>query len=560
MSVSETPWYQVGPHGYFDLVRLARRGRNTAVRVGYLVALLGVLMVAYESAARAVIRHQVSATGQLVMRSQTEVGINHNALIAERFCIAILVLQNVAVLVLTPLYMASSIHEERDRRTFTLLFTTHLSAREIVLGKWLSRSAHIGGVLLAGLPVLGLVQLWGGIDMAMIVANYVNTAVLILSIGAFSILIAVRSRSVFRAVGGIYATFCLTLILVCSPSEIGLNGFFLLVSPYWDNSASQATLWAKLAVCISLHLGLTVFFLWRAIRAVESMRTEETPPLDQPDELAIEPNHNRFWKWPAIGGAALVWKECYLDRTAAYAIPLFLFPYSVIIFNVYMVIWLSNTNKHDTKETYSIEGILEAIIYGAFGSYVIGLAIRMAGCIVRERQRQTLESLLMLPITRSEFLWQKLLGNLKRYRVWLSAVIFPALVLLAFAKGYWPAALALPIVFLVHLAFFAGFGLLISIMCRSTVIAHVILGVFLLVIMGSPLLASTFLRLEGPYADVLYGVNPLLAWHTILEHWWHREQIDFAAEIVTCTLLYSAAAIFVWWLAWRRFERNPAGL
>jgi hypothetical protein len=37
--VSPARWFHVGPHGYCDLVRLARRGRTTIVRVLYVLAL-----------------------------------------------------------------------------------------------------------------------------------------------------------------------------------------------------------------------------------------------------------------------------------------------------------------------------------------------------------------------------------------------------------------------------------------------------------------------------------------------------------------------------------------
>jgi hypothetical protein len=66
--------------------------------------------------------------------------------------------------------MAASIQEERD--------TTHLPAREIVLGKWLSRCVYVGMVLLAGLPVLTAVPLWGGIAMVTIAANFLHTGIL----------------------------------------------------------------------------------------------------------------------------------------------------------------------------------------------------------------------------------------------------------------------------------------------------------------------------------------------------------------------------------------------
>ena len=38
-SLSPTRWCQVGPHAYYDLVRLARRGRTAQVRVLYILAL-----------------------------------------------------------------------------------------------------------------------------------------------------------------------------------------------------------------------------------------------------------------------------------------------------------------------------------------------------------------------------------------------------------------------------------------------------------------------------------------------------------------------------------------
>lgn len=42
---ARAPGYQAGPHGYFELVRLARRGHNMLVRILYVLALLAVLWV-----------------------------------------------------------------------------------------------------------------------------------------------------------------------------------------------------------------------------------------------------------------------------------------------------------------------------------------------------------------------------------------------------------------------------------------------------------------------------------------------------------------------------------
>src|SRR6266852_3891702 len=46
-SIAEPRWYHIGPHGFYDLVRLARRGRSTLVRVAYVLTLFAALAVVY---------------------------------------------------------------------------------------------------------------------------------------------------------------------------------------------------------------------------------------------------------------------------------------------------------------------------------------------------------------------------------------------------------------------------------------------------------------------------------------------------------------------------------
>src|SRR5262249_57528128 len=86
-----------------------------------------------------------------------------------------------------------------------LLFTTHLSDREIVLGKLFGRLTHLGGVLLAGLPVLCILELWGGIGPVVIVAGFAVTALTLLSVGSVCILISVFTRHSLKALVISYA-------------------------------------------------------------------------------------------------------------------------------------------------------------------------------------------------------------------------------------------------------------------------------------------------------------------------------------------------------------------
>ena len=110
--------------------------------------------------------------------------LNDLAGLSNRFAYTLFVVQNLAIAVLTLRRIsASAIAEEKERRTLELLFTTQLSDTEIVLGKLTSRIIHLFGFVLAGVPVLVLVQFWGGIDMLLIAGNLANTLLNILRIG-----------------------------------------------------------------------------------------------------------------------------------------------------------------------------------------------------------------------------------------------------------------------------------------------------------------------------------------------------------------------------------------
>src|SRR5262249_5266103 len=94
---------------------------------------------------------------------------------AERFFNVFMVLQFSLVMLLTPVYAASSIAEEKDRKTLEYLLATDLRNREIVLGKLLSRLAILTLTVLTGLPVLSVVQFLGGVDPDLLLAGFVAT-------------------------------------------------------------------------------------------------------------------------------------------------------------------------------------------------------------------------------------------------------------------------------------------------------------------------------------------------------------------------------------------------
>src|SRR5438270_3573618 len=116
----------VGPLFFYDLVRLARRGRSILLRVTYALALFAALFVAYQ------IRFPTHDLLTAPLASPKSVPPGELSQLAGHFVFSIFLVVTAAIFVLTPAYLAGAVAEEKERRTLELLFTTHLSDGEIV--------------------------------------------------------------------------------------------------------------------------------------------------------------------------------------------------------------------------------------------------------------------------------------------------------------------------------------------------------------------------------------------------------------------------------------------
>jgi ABC-type transport system involved in multi-copper enzyme maturation permease subunit len=116
-------------------------------------------------------------------------------------------LQLTLMLFFAPLAAASAVAHEKDRRTFLLLLMTDLSDVEIVLGKLAASLLQILTLLLAGVPVLVLCALLGGISFGQVANLFAVTASSGLAGGALGLLIALWRDRTFQSLS-------LTLLMV----------------------------------------------------------------------------------------------------------------------------------------------------------------------------------------------------------------------------------------------------------------------------------------------------------------------------------------------------------
>jgi ABC-type transport system involved in multi-copper enzyme maturation permease subunit len=617
----------LGPLFFHDLVRLARRSRGNLLRCLFALTLLAVLGLVY---AQRFPNHDLFA---LTVSSGPSLPIPELARFAEAFAAACLTVQGAAVLLLTPAYLAGAIAEEKDRRSLDALLTTPLHDHEIVLGKLLGRLAHVAGVLLTGLPVLALTQVWGGVDLAVLLAAWVVTALTLLSVGSLSILCSVLARSQLTAVLSAYGVLLVWHLLasnlgcLCLPTSFGASpiGFMLELdwrgaSQGWMGTGTASGLsagdpigtlmtmvtyyavihgmitllctgWAILQLRPFIHwpyhgfgspqlprLVLTQEIAAKPAEGESSAPRSEPPPAEKvvsPWVLGVSRTEDRLAALDPlrlVADSPLLWKELHHGTeatSASYMRPLALILvlyFQLLVPGTFLAVLLTQSK---TLAVYraAANPLIRLVSFLLMGVWCLNLAFRAAGTVSRERQQQTLDSLLTLPMSRDAILFAKWLGSALRLRslgyclavFWMLGTMTGTLHPLA--------GLLLPLACALHLAFLTSMGIFLSVACRTTLWSHFLMAVVLLVVFLGPW--CFLLYSPVPQApDLTYlllgkGLNPLHTWYFLGFSWdehaiWTGDDGPFALTLVSTLagmFLFATMAWGLWLAACWRFRR-----
>src|SRR5437879_9111836 len=143
----------LGPIFLRECLTLPRRQRHYVMRTAY----LGSLWILGLTAWQVVIGWEQTAT------------LGDNARFGLILFEVLAYVQLTLLLFFAALSAASTIAQEKDRRTFLLLLLTDLRNYEIVLGTLLGSLLQIGLFLAGTIPVMGLLLLLGGIDYRQII-------------------------------------------------------------------------------------------------------------------------------------------------------------------------------------------------------------------------------------------------------------------------------------------------------------------------------------------------------------------------------------------------------
>lgn len=111
-----------------------------------------------------------------------------SAAIGQGIFAALLMLMTLQVVFLAPSATAGSISLEREKQTLDLLVTTPISSFAIVVGKLLSALVWVFLLILASLPLMAAVFVYGGIGPEGVLAGYIVLVATSFGLGSFGIL------------------------------------------------------------------------------------------------------------------------------------------------------------------------------------------------------------------------------------------------------------------------------------------------------------------------------------------------------------------------------------
>lgn len=175
-----------GPVLFYEVIRSARQGRYFLLRALYAFGLFLLLLWVY-GIWSSDHRHR-------------EVKPEELATLAQTFFWVYTTVQFFAVILLTPGYVAGCIADDKERRTIEFLLATDLANREIVFGKMVARVGNLLLFLLTGLPVLSLIQFFGGIDPGMLILTASAIALTMLGLVGISMVQTVQRKRVRDAI------------------------------------------------------------------------------------------------------------------------------------------------------------------------------------------------------------------------------------------------------------------------------------------------------------------------------------------------------------------------
>ena len=500
----------VGSLAGWELRRSARRGQATRVRLVLLYTLFLTVL------AFAAYWFQPLSVCELFRARSLILSPSDATKFAEAIALVLLEAQLAAVVAITPAFAASAVSEEKDRRTLPLLLTTLLTDREIVFGKAVGQIVFVLAALLAGVPVLMITQLYGGVDVGFLAAGYAittGTVVLCVAIGVNAACHAPDLRSaILRAYGRVAVVVCGSFIPLAFASPFGV------LAVVARDPISNAWFYAAAFGYPLLQALVGVVFLVNGVRSLRLRDATAGPPpvtaYPQPPKPAdpplLLPEHDAPRDLPPLDAAdPVLWKERCVSWRPAWAMPATSKVAGVVAATAAALLFVGGawtligrfTRNFDPAEAERLAPrpgptetggwlLLSAGVFAA-GRYLLPLAVGVSGAIAGERFRNTLDILLSTTLDRRAILRAKVQAYAERGTVF-AAVAVAAIGMAFIADAGIRAGLAAAVLASTGIAFVLALGSWLTVRCSGDVRAFRLLLPVTMLVVSWPVAAWSF--------------------------------------------------------------------
>jgi len=487
-----------GPVFAYEALRLGRRKLTFLLRFLYCLLLVALLAVLYAS----------WMSQQWRYGADEKVSPSKLAGFANTFFETLAVVQFTVAALLTPAYVAGTIADEKERKTLEFLLATDLESREIVFGKLVARVTNLLMYILAWMPIIAFLQLFGGIDPEIALAVAAATALLVVGLSALSILFSVLARKPRDAIALTYAAFFLYLLtsgivgLLASFGTVQSGTLFTLGGESFDwgdltdwfvagnpiytvpvrtsgGTNLDADIVSELLRGFAIFWGIASALLigWAVFR-LRSVALEQGHGEPRAGASAKGPDRTE------IGDDPILWREVFTGRSRAgclgwffrivvilllLAIPALIGYESFIFVGMWRAQMTFAERWADFREGMTIwvrtaTGFLSLLIY-------FGAALRGAASVSGERDRDTWISLISAPLTPWEVLRGKFLGAVLGMRFFYTALVIVWGVGLTLGSIHILSLLPAVAHLIVYVSAFALLGMLCSLSARTTLVA-----------------------------------------------------------------------------------------
>lgn len=222
---------------------------------------------------------------------------------------------------------------EKDRRTLEFLLITRLTSAEIVLEKLAARLVVLVSTIAAGVPVMLLLHLLGGIDVRVILLAYAGLSTTAFFISALSMWFSVTSPNARRAASlsvlAMMAWLMGPFFVATFLPRLGLHlPGWAATANAWLVASSPLSVVLKLAMGIGASLGLIDAVAWMAglqlvggilllLGSIVRLRAAYRANVSDENRARGLARKGPVWRWrprPPVGDDPILWREMYTSR------------------------------------------------------------------------------------------------------------------------------------------------------------------------------------------------------------------------------------------------------